>query len=191
MKRIQTPECPGHGQKTKLQSWLHPSGLKKIGSESGGIVVPTSAEAELALRRASSAGLIENIPGEFEFQITDSGEKNLSEKQRSALESISSSLRDWEGGGLLGLLGEVIFGNLGRRFAYPVQDETHWTDGDGKILPDALLVPSGTTARELAFLVHTDLGQGFIKAVDARSGRVIGAEYEVMDNDVIRIHSKS
>ena len=174
--------------KASTESWTE---LKKIVSESGGIVVPTSAEAELALRRASSAGLIENIPGEFEFQITDSGEKNLSEKQRSALESISSSLRDWEGGGLLGLLGEVIFGNLGRRVAYPVQDETHWTDGDGKILPDALLVPSGTTAKELAFLVHTDLGQGFIKAVDARSGRVIGADYEVMDNDVIRIHSKS
>ena len=174
--------------KASTESWTE---LKKIVSESGGIVVPTSAEAELALRRASSAGLIENTPGEFEFQITESGEKSLSEKQRSALESISSSLRDWEGGGLLGLLGEVIFGNLGRRVAYPVQDETHWTDGDGKILPDALLVPSGTTAKELAFLVHTDLGQGFIKAVDARSGRVIGSDYEVMDNDVIRIHSKS
>ena len=75
--------------------------------------------------------------------------------------------------------------------AYPVEDENHWTDGDGKILPDALLVPSGTTAKELAFLVHTDLGQGFIKAVDARSGRIIGSDYEILDNDVIRIHSKS
>ena len=85
--------------KASTESWTE---LKKIVSESGGIVVPTSAEAELALRRASSAGLIENTPGEFEFQITESGEKSLSEKQRSALQSISSSLRDWEGGGLLG-----------------------------------------------------------------------------------------
>lgn len=174
--------------KASPDSW---SELKKLISESGGIVVPTSAEAELALRRASSAGLIENIPGNFEFIITELGETNLSEKQRTALESISSSLGAWEGGGLLGLLGEVVFGILRRRVAYPVQDENHWTDGDGKILPDALLVPSGTTAKELAFLVHTDLGQGFIKAVNARSGRVIGSDYEILDNDVIRIHSKS
>ena len=174
--------------KASPDSW---SELKKLISESGGIVVPTSAEAELALRRASSAGLIENTPGNFEFRITELGETNLSEKQRTALQSISSSLGAWEGGGLLGLLGEVVFGILRRRVAYPVQDENHWTDGDGKILPDALLVPSGTTAKELAFLVHTDLGQGFIKAVDARSGRVIGSDYEILDNDVIRIHSKS
>lgn len=174
--------------KASPDSW---SELKKLISESGGIVVPTSAEAELALRRASSAGLIENIPGNFEFIITELGETNLSEKQRTALESISSSLGAWEGGGLLGLLGEVVFGILRRRVAYPVQDENHWTDGDGKILPDALLVPSGTTAKELAFLVHTDLGQGFIKAVNARSGRVIGSDYEILDNDVIRIHSRS
>lgn len=174
--------------KASPDSW---SELKKLISESGGIVVPTSAEAELALRRASSAGLIENIPGNFEFIITELGETNLSDKQRTALQSISSSLGAWEGGGLLGLLGEVVFGILRRRVAYPVQDENHWTDGDGKILPDALLVPSGTTAKELAFLVHTDLGQGFIKAVNARSGRVIGSDYEILDNDVIRIHSKS
>lgn len=174
--------------KASPDSW---SELKKLISESGGIVVPTSAEAELALRRASSAGLIENIPGNFEFIITELGETNLSDKQRTALQSISSSLGAWEGGGLLGLLGEVVFGILRRRVAYPVQDENHWTDGDGKILPDALLVPSGTTAKELAFLVHTDLGQGFIKAVNARSGRVIGSDYEILDNDVIRIHSRS
>jgi len=174
--------------KASPDSWTE---LKNLISEFGGIVVPTSAEAELVLRRASSAGLIENTPGDFEFQISESGEANLSEKQREALEAISSSLGDWEGGGLLGLLGEVVFTILERRVAYPVQDETHWADGDGKILPDALLVPSGTTAKGLAFLVHTDLGQGFIKAVDARTGRVIGSDYEVMDNDVIRIHSKS
>ena len=64
-------------------------------------------------------------------------------------------------------------------------------DGDGNTLPDAVLVPSGTTAKGLAFHVHTDLGQGFIRAVDARTGRISGSEYEITDTDVIRIHSKS
>ena len=77
------------------------------------------------------------------------------------------------------------------RVAYPVQDETHWADGDGKTLPDAILVPSGTTAKGLAYYVHSDLGDGFIRAVDGRTGRAIGAEYEIIDRDVIRIHSKN
>ena len=63
-------------------------------------------------------------------------------------------------------------------------------DGEGNILPDAILVPEGTTAKGLAYAVHSDLGDGFIRAVDARSSRVIGAEYEIKNGDVIRIHAK-
>ena len=80
---------------------------------------------------------------------------------------------------------------LDRIVAYPVQDETHWTDGDGRVLPDALLVPRGTTAKGLAYAVHSDLGDGFILALDARSGRVIGAEHELGDDDVIKIVAKT
>ena len=156
----------------------------------GGKVVLTSAEAELALSRASASGMIERRPGDTKFQITQKGEESLNQQQRKALQSISESL-SWEGGGLFGLLSEVVFSTLSRKVAYPVQDENHWADGDGNTLPDAILVPSGTTAKGLAFHVHTDLGQGFIRAVDARTGRIIGSEYEIMDNDVIRIHSKS
>ncbi len=166
---------------TELKSEIEPS---------GGKVILTSAEAELALSRASAAGMIERRPGDSRFEITLKGEESMNEKQRKALQSISESL-SWEGGGLFGLLSEVVFGTLSRKVAYPVQDETHWADGDGNTLPDAVLVPSGTTAKGLAFHVHTDLGQGFIRAVDARTGRIIGSEYEITDNDVIRIHSKS
>jgi hypothetical protein len=86
---------------------------------------------------------------------------------------------------------EVVFGTLSRRVAYPVQDETHWVDGDGNILPDALLVAEGTTAKGLAYAVHSDLGDGFIRAVDARLSRVIGAEHEVQDGDVISIYART
>ncbi|MDP6562773.1 MAG: YchF-related putative GTPase [Candidatus Thalassarchaeum sp.] len=160
-----------------------------IGS-AGGVLVATSAEAELALSRASQAGLIERSPGESEFEITQEGEERLSQTQRKALAAISESLV-WDGGGLVGLLSEVVFGTLSRRVAYPVQDETHWVDGDGNTLPDALLVEQGTTAKGLAYAVHSDLGDGFIRAVDARSSRVIGAEHEVQDGDVISIYAKT
>ena len=156
----------------------------------GGVLVATSAEAELALSRASQAGLIEHSIGETDFEITPEGEERLSQTQRKALTSITESLV-WEGGGLVGLLSEVVFGTLSRRVAYPVQDETHWVDSEGNVLPDALLVAEGTTAKGLAYAVHSDLGDGFIRAVDARSSRVIGSEHEVQDGDVISIYART
>ena len=165
--------------------------LSELISREGSILLPTSAEAELALSRASQAGLIEHSPGESTFEITPEGEEKLSQAQRKALSSIAESLGSWEGGGLFGLLSQVVFGTLSRRVAYPVQDETHWVDGEGNMLPDALLVPEGTTAKGLAYAVHTDLGDGFIRAVDARNSRVIGAEQEIQNGDVISIYAKT
>tara|TARA_B100000530_G_scaffold131352_1_gene81967 strand:+ start:205 stop:1200 length:996 start_codon:yes stop_codon:yes gene_type:complete len=165
--------------------------LEEMVTASGGILIPTSAEAELALSRASATGLIQHRPGGDGFTVTEKGEANLSEAQRNALSSIGESLAKWSGGGLVGLVGDIVFDRLDRRVAYPVQDETHWIDGEGNILPDAILISEGTTAKGLAYAVHTDLGDGFIRATDARSGRVIGADHEVENGDVIRIHAKS
>ena len=165
--------------------------LEEMVTASGGILIPTSAEAELALSRASATGLIQHRPGVDGFTVTEKGELNLSEAQRNALSSIGESLAKWSGGGLVGLVGDIVFDSLDRRVAYPVQDETHWVDGEGNILPDAILISEGTTAKGLAYAVHTDLGDGFIRATDARSGRVIGADHEVKNGDVIRIHAKS
>ena len=58
------------------------------------------------------------------------------------------------------------------------------------MLPDALVVPSGIQAKPLAGLVHTDLEAGFIRGVDGRSRRVVGAEHELADGDVLKIHAK-
>ena len=156
----------------------------------GGKLVFTSSEAELALRRASTSGMISYQPGDSEFEVTEQGKANLTAKQREALESISKSLSSW-GGGFVGLISGVVFGLLSRIVTFPVQDETHWTDGEGNILPDALLVPKGTSAKGLAYLVHSDLGEGFVRAVDAKSGRVIGADHELSDGDVVSIASKT
>jgi hypothetical protein len=167
------------------------SGLSSIVEAGGGRLVPTSAEAELALRRASATGLIAYHPGDASFEITEQGQQNLSDAQRNALSSIASSIESWGGGGLVGLLSEVVFGQLSRIVAYPVQDETHWVDGEGNALPDAILVPRGTTAKGLAYSVHSDLGDGFIRALDARSGKIIGADYKLSNGDVVSIQAKT
>ncbi|EQD61989.1 translation-associated GTPase [mine drainage metagenome] len=72
---------------------------------------------------------------------------------------------------------------------FPVEDESRWTDSKGRVLPDAFLVPRGTTARQLAYRVHTDLGEGFLKAVDARRKRTLGADHPLEPGDVIRVVS--
>ena len=73
---------------------------------------------------------------------------------------------------------------------YPVQDEGQWVDGEGRVLPDALIVKTGISTKQLAYQVHTDLGDGFIKGIDGRSKRTIGAEHELENNAVVKIHSR-
>ncbi|MEE8565044.1 MAG: TGS domain-containing protein, partial [Candidatus Thermoplasmatota archaeon] len=45
----------------------------------------------------------------------------------------------------------------------------------------------GSNAKDLAYKVHTDIGDHFIRAIDARTHRIIGADHELNDGDVIRI----
>jgi ribosome-binding ATPase YchF (GTP1/OBG family) len=70
---------------------------------------------------------------------------------------------------------------------YPVEDENKYTDHYGNILPDAYIVEKGTTARELAYMVHTDLGKSFLYAIDAKLKRRVGESHTLEDNDVIKI----
>ena len=58
-----------------------------------------------------------------------------------------------------------------------MQDKTHWTDGEGKVLPDAFVAFDGIEARKCAYKVHSDLGDGFIKGIDGKTKRVVGADH--------------
>ncbi|MBK00714.1 MAG: redox-regulated ATPase YchF [Euryarchaeota archaeon] len=154
------------------------------------VIFPTAADTELALRRANRANLIKYEFGSTDFIITEHGKKELSSNQISGLEKIRTILLKIGGTGFDELIDKIIFESLGKIVVYPVQDENKWVDGEGKILPDALLVDKKTTAKGLAYAVHTDLGNGFIKAVDCKSSRIIGSDHELNDGDVIKIHSK-
>jgi len=165
------------------------SSLQAQVKSSGGLFVPCSGETELALRRASKAGAIFYSPGESSFEVNP--DATLNDAQKRGLSELHDRISKMGGTGLNELLRKVVFERLEQIVAYPVQDETHWTDGDGRVLPDALLISSGTTAKGLAYAVHTDLGDGFIRASDARNGRIIGSEHELSDNDVIKIHAKT
>ncbi len=156
-------------------------GLRK----NGGYVVPTSAESELALTHAAKNGFIEYKPGASDFKILK--ESELNEKQRKGLDYIKSHvLEKFSSTGVQNCIEEAVK-MLDLIVVYPVEDETHLTDKDGRILPDAHFMKNGSTAKDLAYKVHTDLGDHFIRAIDARTHRIIGADYKLKDGDVIRI----
>jgi len=147
--------------------------------------VPTSAEAELTLRKAARAGLVDYAPGDADFRVKDP--TRLSGPQGKALEDIRSILRAWGSTGVQAALESMVYQRLHQIVVYPVEDENHWTDSRGRVLPDALLVPAGTPASEVAYRVHTDLGKTFIRAIDGRTHRALAADHPVEPNSVIRI----
>jgi len=151
----------------------------------GYIVVPTSAESELALKNAAKKGLIEYKPGSNDFNI--SKESELSEAQLKVLDYIRDHvLKKFGSTGIQKCIEESVK-MLDLIVVYPVEDETHLTDKEGRILPDAHFMKRGSTAKDLAYKVHTDLGDHFIRGIDARTHRVVGADYKLKDGDVIRI----
>ena len=147
------------------------------------------ADMELALRRADAAGLIRYRTGDTDFHVSE--DAPLSEAQRAALERMRGALSTSGGTGIEALLDAVVFHTLDRIVVYPVQDEGRWVDGDGRVLPDALVVPAGITAKAVAGRVHTDLEAGFIRGVDGRTRRVVGADHQLEDGDVLKIHAKT
>jgi hypothetical protein len=157
--------------------------LKKLDE----IVIPTSAEIELTLRTASKNGYITYYPGDTDFKIV----KELNEKQRKALELIRNIIKENGGTGVQEAINKVVFDLLEYIVVYPVEDENKYTDSKGNVLPDAMLVKKGTTAKELAFLIHTDIGKNFIHAIDARRKMRISDDYELKNNDVIKIVSSA
>jgi len=153
--------------------------------ERGYIVVPTCSEAELVLRRATEKDIIRYKPGDSDFEIVD--ETKLDERQKRGLELIRKILKQWGSTGVQQVIDKAIYELLKLIVVYPVEDENKLTDKKGNVLPDAFLVPQGTTARGLAYLIHTELGDSFLYAIDARAKMRKGEDHVLKDRDVIRI----
>ncbi|QUO47216.1 redox-regulated ATPase YchF [Halorubrum ruber] len=148
-------------------------------------VIPATADGELALRRAAEAGVVDYDPGDESFEIV--GE--VSESQRAGLDALRESMAAHGGTGVQTALNAAVYDLLDRITAYPVQDAGKWTDGTGNVLPDAFLLPAGSTPRDLAYAVHSDIGEGYLHAVDARASRRIGEDHELTEGDVVKIVS--
>lgn len=148
--------------------------------------VPCSADSELALRRASKSGVIDYIPGEKTFEIRESVE--LSGEQKKGLDKIRENvLEKFEfGTGVQEVLNKSVFELLDYVAVFPAS-ANKLGDSKGNILPDCFLLPKGSTALDFAFYLHTDFGKNFIKAIDARTKRALGKNYELKHRDALEI----
>ncbi len=152
------------------------------------VVVPCAAEAELLLRRASDKKLIDYIPGSSTFKIPDSG--NLNPAQLKALEMVQENvLKIWGSTGVQQTINKAYLDLLEGIVVYPVEDEHKFSDKKGNILPDAYILKQGSTAKDLAFAIHSELGETFLYAVDAKTGMRLGADHILKDSNVVKIVS--
>ncbi|MGC8479435.1 MAG: YchF-related putative GTPase [Candidatus Micrarchaeia archaeon] len=147
-------------------------------------VIGCSAAIELALRKAEKSGVIEYDINKSSFNI-----KSAEPEQKRALDFISEYLSKHNGTGVQELINYVTTKLLKQIVAYPVENDTKYTDHFGNVLPDAILMTQGSTALDLASKIHTDLAEKMIYAIDARKKSRISKEYLLKDNDIIKIVS--
>lgn len=165
------------------QASQHLETLRQLTNE---VVIPCSAAGEFALRNLSEKGIISYQPGASKFAILQPDV--LGETEQTQLKRLQDEILDKYGStGVQQVLNTIVFDILQLIPVYPVEDAGKLTDHDGNILPDVYLVPKGTTARQLAYKIHTDLGETFIHALDARTKKRLAENYELKANDVIRI----
>ncbi|MCX8197436.1 MAG: YchF-related putative GTPase [Candidatus Micrarchaeota archaeon] len=144
---------------------------------------PCCAAAEFALRKAAMRGIVQYTPGDSTFSIKGAAD----ERQMEALDWIFALMKKNGGTGVQQIIDYVVYRKLMAIVVYPVEDEHKCTNHKGEVLPDALLVPQGTTARQLAALIHTELASSFICAIDVKRKVRIGAEHALRNGDVIKV----
>ncbi len=147
------------------------------------LIIPASADAELSLRQAANAGMIEYIPGSSNFTIN---EDKVNDKQKEALNSIQKNVLDRFGStGVQEILDKAIFELLKYIAIFPAGSKL--ADAKGNVLPDCFLLPKGSTALDFAYFLHTDIGDKFVKAIDVRTKMPVGKDHPLNHRDGIEI----
>ncbi|MGC8631197.1 MAG: redox-regulated ATPase YchF [Thermoprotei archaeon] len=150
-------------------------------------VIPTIAEAEVALRLAAEKNLIEYLPGDESFKVKAGAVLNSA--QEDALKRIDTILKKWGSTGVQAAINEVVLNQYGAIVVYPVEDANKFSDSKGRVLPDAYLVKSTTTPKELAFKIHSEIGEGYLYAVDAVTKQRLPEDRPLKNRSVVKIVS--
>ena len=113
-------------------------------------------------------------------------------KQRGALNYIENRVMSkWINTGIQQAINTVVFKLLKQNMIFPVSDEYKYTDHHGNVLPDAYLMPDGSTPVDLARSVHTRLAENYILAIEAKTGIRLPKDYHLRHKDVVKIVTRS
>jgi hypothetical protein len=160
--------------------WDNYGKLKKAFPEY--VVIACSAEAEIALKGAAKNGFIDYIPGDKTFTVKG----RLDEQQQKALAIMKSVCDRYGGTGVQKCLSAAVFDFLHYIAIFP-GGVGKLEDSEGRVIPDCYLMPPGTTALDFAFKLHSDIGRGFIKAIDVKTRQAVGKDHALKHRDVIEI----
>ena len=147
--------------------------------------IPVSAHAEKALKNADQKNIVDYTQGDGDFDVL---QDDISDQETQALEKIRSFMHRYDGTGVQKALENALFDELGVIPVFPGGADG-LGDEHGNILPDCFLIPENSSAEDFAYTIHSDLGDGFIHAIDCREDRKIGADHELSHRDVIEIIS--
>ncbi|MFB6208480.1 MAG: redox-regulated ATPase YchF [Candidatus Nanohaloarchaea archaeon] len=147
-------------------------------------IVPVSAHAEKALKNAEEQGVVDYTPGEDEFEIVE----DLPGEKEEGLEKIEEFIQEFGGTGVQQAMETALFDELGVIAVFPGGADG-LGDEHGNILPDCFLLPEDSTAEDFAYTIHSDLGEGFLHAIDVRENRQISGGHKLEHLDVIEIVS--
>jgi ribosome-binding ATPase YchF (GTP1/OBG family) len=156
--------------------------------QTGALTIPVSAEAELALRRAAEKHLIEYKPGDSDFGLPD--RRALTVEQVAALDTIREKVLKPQGStGVQSCINSAFLELLSMIVVYPVENPEKLSDHSGNVLPDAYLVPNGSTLKDLALKIHTEIGEQMLYGINARNGMRLSDDYILKPQDVVSIVS--
>jgi ribosome-binding ATPase len=149
------------------------------------VVIPVFADYELALQRAKASGMVE-YDGK-KITITPKGAENP--RAVEALKKIEAAISDLGHGstGVQDVIDRAVFSLADQIVAFPVEDETHYSNHFGKALPDAILLRAGSTPVDLAGAIHADLAKHFLYAVDCEKKTRIGKDHRLATGEVVKV----
>lgn len=150
------------------------------------IIIPCSAEIELALREAAKHDLIEYQPGQTSFTIKNADA--MSEKQKAAMSYVEGFLKEYGTTGVQEVMNAIVFDKLKYKAIYPGGTKK-LEDSEGRRLPDCFLMPPETTALGFAGSLHTDFAKHFIRAINVKTKLPISKDHVLEHRDVIEIVS--
>ena len=149
-------------------------------------IIPASAHMEKALKKGAQKNVLDYNPGENNFEIL----KDVPEEKQKMLTQVQEFLDEYNGTGVQKALETALFDELGVIAVFPGGSDG-LGDEHGNILPDCFLLPENSTAEDFAYTIHSDLGEGFIHAIDVRENQQIGSDHELKHRDVIEIVSSN